>query len=123
MASLLVVDDDVVALDAFCTVLAEAGHAVERASSGIAALDIIDRKEHLDLLLTDVVMPGLHGFNLARMAVLRRPALKVLYFSGCSEMPLTGQDEGQKFGKLLHKPIEPDELKRAVGEALAHGGG
>jgi CheY-like chemotaxis protein len=117
MASLLVVDDDTEVLDAVCIMLSTAGYTVERAGSGLAALEIVERKR-IDLLLTDVVMRGLNGFNLARMAVLRRPAIKVLYYSGFSEFT-TGQDEGQRFGKLLHKPLLPNDLRREVAVALA----
>jgi len=117
MASLLVVDDDADVLDVLCTVLRSGGHDVEGAASGLAALTLIERQP-IDLLLTDVVMRGLNGFNLARMAVLRRPSIKVLYYSGFSEFTI-GQDDGPKFGKLLHKPLHPDELRRQVAQALA----
>lgn len=117
MATLLVVDDDPDVLDAVCAALASTGHTVDRASGGLPALEILEGKR-IDLLLTDVVMPGLHGFNLARMAVLRRPEIKVLYFTGYTEFT-TGQDEGPKFGKLLHKPLRPDDIRREVDEALA----
>jgi CheY-like chemotaxis protein len=122
MADLLVVDDDAEVLEAVCAVLAGMGHSVERASGGgapppPAALDILDGKP-IDLLLTDVMMPGLHGFNLARMAVLRQPKIKVLYFTGYTEYTIE-RDEGQKYGKLLHKPLTPDELRQEVEAALA----
>ena len=81
MAALLLVDDDADVLDALASALASMGHTVARASGGLAALEIIDRQEPVDLLLTDVVMPGLHGFNLARMAILRRPDIRILYMS------------------------------------------
>lgn len=117
MAAVLVVDDDPDVLDVVCAVLSSLGHNVDRALGGLPALDILEGK-HIDLLLTDVVMPGLHGFNLARMAVLRRPDIKVLYLTGYTEYT-TERDEGQRFGKLLYKPLRPDELKREVDAALA----
>jgi CheY-like chemotaxis protein len=116
MASLLVVDDQTDVLDSVCAVLRSAGHKVEKAAGGLAALDILDRTR-IDLLLTDVVMRGLNGFNLARMAVLRQAELKVLYYSGFSEFTI-GADDGVKFGKLLHKPLLPDDLRREVARAL-----
>lgn len=119
MASVLVVDDNTEVLDVVCAVLTSAGHAVERADGGFSALDILDQGKPLDLLLTDVVMPGLHGFNLARMAVLRRPEIKVLYYTGYSDSSIIAQDEGKRYGKMLHKPLRPDALKREVDEALA----
>jgi DNA-binding NtrC family response regulator len=119
VSSLLVVDDDADVLKALCAVLAGAGHNVQHASSGLAALEILDRDKALDLLLTDIVMPGLHGFNLARMGRLRCPHLKVLYMSGFIDLETVVQDEGPRLGKLLSKPIRPQELKREVEEALA----
>jgi DNA-binding NtrC family response regulator len=120
MAFLLVVDDDTEVLDAMCAVLTAAGHSVLPAEGGLRALDILDAdKQALDLILTDVVMPGLHGFNLSRMARLRRPSIRVLYISGYTEMPATVNDTGPKLGKMLQKPILPDDLRRAVTEALA----
>src|SRR5579859_6497413 len=115
MAFLLVVDDDTEVLDAMCAVLANAGHSVLPAAGRLRALDILDTDEQaLDLILTDVVMPGLHGFNLSRMARLRRPAIRVIYISGYTDMPTTANDTGPKLGKILQKPILPDDLRRAV---------
>jgi CheY-like chemotaxis protein len=93
-------------------------HVIERAGSGLAALDVIEGKR-IDLLLTDVLMPGLHGFNLARMGRLRTPELRVLYISGFMEIETIVQDEGPRLGKLLSKPIAPAELRREIAEALA----
>jgi two-component system, cell cycle sensor histidine kinase and response regulator CckA len=118
MASVLIVDDDPDVLDALFAVIASAGHVIERAGSGLAALDVIEGKR-IDLLLTDVLMPGLHGFNLARMGRLRMPELRVLYISGFMELETIVQDEGPRLGKLLSKPIAPAELRREIAEALA----
>jgi DNA-binding NtrC family response regulator len=118
VASLLVVDDDLSVLDGFCTALTSGGHRVARALSGMAALEILER-DAIDLLLTDVVMPGLHGFNLARMARLRRADLRVLYITGYADLEEVVKDQGPRLGKLLHKPIRPDDLRREVDEALA----
>jgi CheY-like chemotaxis protein len=120
MAVLLVVDDDLDVLEAMCAVLNAVGHTAQCVSSGVAALEILDdRLKQIDLLLTDVVMPGLHGFNLSRTARVRRPDLRVLYMSGFIDLQETLRDEGPQFGKLLAKPIRPDDLRREVEEALA----
>jgi CheY-like chemotaxis protein len=119
MALVLVVDDDADVLEALCTSLEAMGHRVERAGSGLRALTVLDQAQNIDLLLTDVVMPGLHGFNLARMAVLRRPDLRVLYFTGNADMEVVQRDEGPKYGKMLHKPLGPDDLRREIEEALS----
>jgi CheY-like chemotaxis protein len=116
IASLLVVDDDPDVLDAVCAVLRGAGHRVEAASGGLAALGVLDRVS-IDLLLTDVVMRGMNGFNLARRAVQRWPALRVLYYSGFTEFTI-GRHEALS-GKFLQKPLESDDLRREVAWALA----
>jgi CheY-like chemotaxis protein len=118
MTSVLLVDDDPDVLDALSAVLAGGGYTVERALGGLPALEVIDKGKPVDLLLTDVVMPGVHGFSLARMARLRRKDLRVLYISGFADLDTVMQDGGPRLGRLLTKPIMPDELRRAVAEAL-----
>jgi DNA-binding NtrC family response regulator len=81
-------------------------------------LNVLERKR-IDLLLTDVLMPGLHGFNLARMGRLRRADLSVLYISGFADLEAVLGDDGPRLGKLLHKPIMPADLFREVTDALA----
>jgi two-component system, cell cycle response regulator CpdR len=119
LAALLIVDDDAEVLEALSAVLTIAGHEVERAAGRLLALDILDRGKPLDLLLTDVIMPGLNGLNLARMTRLRRADIRVLYISGFNELEKILQDDGPRLGKLLSKPIMPADLQREVEEALA----
>ena len=119
MSRVMVVDDEPDVLDTLGTILSLAGHSVIKVHNGIEALDVLDRGEPLDLLLTDVIMPGLNGFNLARMAKTRRPTLKVLYLTGYSQRADVTLDQGEKYGKLLTKPILPDDLRREVSEVLA----
>jgi CheY-like chemotaxis protein len=117
MATILVVDDDADVRRSLEQMLADRGYDVLTAPSGTAALDILDRSA-VDLLLTDIVMPGLNGFNLARMARRHRPSLKILYLTGYIERGVVERDAGDKYGKILVKPIAPDELGKEVGTAL-----
>jgi two-component system, cell cycle response regulator CpdR len=118
MAALLIVDDDAEVLEALSAALAFAGHDVQRAAGGLPALDILDRGKPIGLLLADVIMPGLNGLNLARMARLRRPDIRVLCSSGFNELEAILQDEGLRIGKLLSKPIMPADLYQEIEEAL-----
>ena|SRR5215469_6426862 len=118
MSRVMVVDDEADVLDTLAGILTQAGHTVVKAHSGIEALDFLDRGVPLDLVLTDVLMPGLNGFNLARMAKTRRPSLKVLYLTGFSQRAEVMADQGEKYGKLLTKPILPDDLRREIAAAL-----
>src|SRR5579859_7408842 len=119
MASVMIVDDDADVLATLASILKVAGHDVVQAGNGIEALNLLDRGDTLDLLLTDVIMPGLNGFNLARMARSRRPDLRVLYLTGWFQTAETMLDQGEKYGKLLTKPILPEDLRREVSAALA----
>jgi CheY-like chemotaxis protein len=119
LASILVVDDEPDVLEIVATIMASAGHSITTAAGGLAALNILDSEKAFDLLLTDIVMPGLNGFNLARMARMRRRSLKVLYMTGYHETVTAMRDTGERYGKLLSKPILPQELRTEVATALA----
>jgi len=122
MASILLVDDDPAVLRALEHMLRAAGHDVTTASDGMAALDILDNDKTFDLLVTDVVMPGLNGFNLARMARARRLSIKVIYVTGHSERSIAERDFGERLGPLLAKPVTYNELRREVSAQLDFGG-
>jgi CheY-like chemotaxis protein len=106
----LVVDDDPDVREYAVSVLEEFGYRVVAAADGESALEILGRGEGVDLLFTDVVMPGLNGFEVARLATAHRPELKVLFASGYAT-DLTPA------GRLLKKPYRPAELQREI-EAL-----
>lgn len=74
--------------------------------------------EHIDLLLTDVVMPGLDGVGLARKLLATRPALKVLLMSGYPRGALPATDGLGPCASFLGKPFRASELVRTVGLSL-----
>jgi len=114
MPTVLVVDDDPDALQVIAEMLASEPHRILVARSGLEALDIVESGAAIDLLVTDVIMPGLNGFNLARMVMSRLPRVKVLYLTGDAERAELSRDVGVKYGKLLRKPITHGELAREV---------
>jgi signal transduction histidine kinase/ActR/RegA family two-component response regulator len=99
--------------------LKELGYRVLAAEDGQSALAILEQAERVDLLLTDIVMPGaMNGVELARAASARRPGLKVLLTSGFPQARTSAgapQIAGQRF---LGKPYRRDELARLVRETL-----
>jgi two-component system, cell cycle response regulator CpdR len=119
MASILVVDDDIEVLDTVSSIVRSAGHRVAKAASGSDALEYLDSDFPLDLLITDIVMPGMNGLSLARLVRDRRPTTRILYITGFADLPELQQDPGTRLGKLLRKPILPRDLRREVDEALA----
>ena len=118
MARILVVDDDPNMVGILCTTLARAGYSVERTARGQTALEMLEKDASVDLLLTDVKMPGIDGFGLARTARQRRPALRIVYISG-NPMQVQAVDQGDKFGPVLPKTISGEHLLAAIEKALA----
>jgi CheY-like chemotaxis protein len=118
MATVLVVDDDADQLDVLVAIVKSGGHQTVKAGSGTAALDILDGETAIDLMLTDIVMPGLNGFNLARMARMRRRDIKILYMTGFHEQSAAMRDTGERLGKLLLKPLRAADLRKEINAAL-----
>jgi two-component system cell cycle sensor histidine kinase/response regulator CckA len=109
---LLVDDDDRVRLLTE-RILVSAGYRVMSASSGPAALALArDHDGAIELLLSDMVMPGMSGSELAQAIVLDRPHIKVLFMSGY-DRGKTGPGQ-----RLLTKPFNRDGLLAAVVDAL-----
>lgn len=95
------------------------GYTVHEAEDGFQALDLIRRNAlHIDLLLTDLVMPGMNGKELAMRLRSHFAELKVLYMSGYSDNPPVTGDETQGHTTFLQKPFSPEDLIRMVREIL-----
>ncbi len=118
-AGILVVDDNERVLEEAVTHLAGLGYRVVSASSGEEALALLERDEGLDLLVTDVVMPGeLAGRALAAKALEVRPDLKVLFVSGYLGSALVGKGQLETDVAFLPKPYRMKELAQKVKEVL-----
>jgi len=96
------------------------GYTVHEAEDGFQALDLIRRSAlHIDLVVTDLVMPGMNGKELAMRLRSHFGALKVLFMSGYSDStPVTG-DESKGQATFLQKPFAPEDLIRKVREILS----
>ncbi len=98
------------------------GFRVLSATSGEAALEIAARHSGLfDLLLTDVVMPGMNGRVLAEQLSMRQPGLKVLFMSGYTDSFIAGHGVLEKGTNLLHKPFTEEIFINKVREVLDGG--
>jgi signal transduction histidine kinase/CheY-like chemotaxis protein len=115
---LLVEDDDMVRVFA-ATQLRSLGYRVVEASDGRQALSLLETGAPIDLLFTDIVMPGdLGGRALAEAARALRPGLPILFTSGYTDGKLANADGGHPLGPLLSKPYRRAELAQRIGEAL-----
>jgi PAS domain S-box-containing protein len=95
------------------------GFRVVSAANGEAALEIAARHSGIfDLLLTDVVMPGMNGRVLAEQLSMRQPGLKVLFMSGYTDTFIAGHGVLEKGTNLLHKPFTEEILINKVRDVL-----
>jgi PAS domain S-box-containing protein len=118
--TVLIVEDEAIVREPAQRLLAGHGYAVLAAASAAAALAIVAKHPGtIDLLLTDVVMPGRSGRELADDIAALRPATKVLFMSGYSYDVTQGVLE--KGVSLIEKPFSPDDLLRRVRQVLDSG--
>ena len=116
---LLAEDDEAVRAIARET-LERAGYRVLAAADGSAALALASAHDGtIDLLVTDVIMPGMNGRELAAALGRRRPGIRVLFASGYTDNVLEGQDALAPGVTLLDKPFTPSDLAAKVREMLA----
>jgi PAS domain S-box-containing protein len=117
--TILVVEDDGPVREYVTIQLGELGYVVHEAEDGPAALRMLEDVERVDLLLTDVVMPGgMNGRQLAERAQALQPGLKVLYTSGYTEDAIIHHGRLDPGVQLLTKPFRKVELARKVRAVL-----
>jgi PAS domain S-box-containing protein len=117
----LIVEDDPDVLESAIVSLQSLGYDVLTAENGPGALDVLRRKQKIDLLFSDVVMPkGMTGIELAREARRLRPEVKVLLVSGYPRSVLEANEPLDDF-VLIAKPYRLEELVQGLRRASADG--
>lgn len=116
---MLVVEDEPLVCALAVRTLTGLGYPCLRAGNAEEALRMIEEEQvHLDLLVTDVVLPGPSGRWLGEQVALQRPGLPILYMSGFADEDVIRRgllEAGQPF---LQKPFAPDDLAREVRKML-----
>jgi signal transduction histidine kinase/CheY-like chemotaxis protein len=116
----LVVDDDPIILEMVCTILKRAGYRVQPAASGAEAIDsyVAAAPEPFGMVVTDVIMPAMNGFDLVRTLRVHDPKVKVMFITGQGHAPGADTDLAIENINLLPKPFRPDGLLQAVRATL-----
>jgi len=114
-AVILFVDDDPLIAMSTTEMLEDLGHQVIGASSGLHALDIIRSEQPIDLMMTDHVMPGMTGIELAAASREVRPSLPILLATGYAELPEGAQLDLPRLAKPYHQDQLRDRLDQLLG--------
>ena len=118
MAHILLAEDDESLRKFLAAALVRAGHAVTDFGDGGDAYECL-KGFTFDLLLTDIVMPGMDGIELAKRAVEINGALKIMFITGFAAVALNSDSSAPKHAKVLSKPIHLRELVNEVQKLLA----
>jgi two-component system, cell cycle sensor histidine kinase and response regulator CckA len=113
--TILLVEDEPALRKLTRKMLVEMGLTVLEAENGFQAIEIAkERETSIDLLLTDVIMPGMNGRALVEVLSPQRPEMKVLYMSGYSDGVIATRGVAETGLSILRKPFTRDELRRRV---------
>ena len=119
MKSILIIDDDSLLRGMLKDVFEFNGFKVYAASHGQAGIDLY-RKEHVDLVITDIVMPGKDGLETIRDLKKEYPDVKIIAISGANTVAPDRLQVARGFGAIhtIRKPFMPDDILKAVREIL-----
>lgn len=114
---ILLVDDDPDLRDSAAMLLQSCGYSISTAKDADAALCELASGKSVCVMITDIMMPGMNGFELADKAKMRWPQLRVIYMTGYSRDALP--DAQNLHGTLLMKPWPLDEMLCAIERCAA----
>jgi two-component system cell cycle sensor histidine kinase/response regulator CckA len=120
VGTILVVEDESSLRKLACNILKDGGYKVLEAEDGAKALEVAKHlHDNVDLLLTDVVMPGMNGPELADKLSIERPQMKILYMSGYTDGAVAAHGVLKPGLVILRKPFSQSQLLQKVREMLA----
>ena len=119
---ILVVEDQEAVRAVACGFLSDFGYDIVEAEDGFQALALLQEDADIDLMFSDIVMPGgMNGFDLAQAASSMRPDIKIVHTSGYPKGAMVHQDEPRfKQGFIIMKPYRREELQKIIADAFDH---
>lgn len=118
MAKILLAEDDASLRAFMASELKRAGHDVRDFDDGMPALEALEQ-EVFDLLLTDIVMPGMDGIELARRGAELDPAMRIVFITGFAAVALSSESQTPSGAKVLSKPFHLRQLVVEVERVMA----
>jgi CheY-like chemotaxis protein len=118
MHTVLVVEDEAALRELTRRLLERQGYTVLLAADADEARQVFEQNQSIDLILTDVVMPGASGPELTRQLVTQRPTVKVIYMSGYTDEAIVQHGVLEPGTAFLHKPFTSETLGQKVREVL-----
>jgi signal transduction histidine kinase len=116
--TILVVDDERGVRNLLTQILRGRGYRVIPTGDAQGALEVLTSGEHVDLVVTDIVMPGMSGTRLAEEIFAHRPEVKLIFVSGYSQGVALAPDSAARKVPLLGKPFTPARLEAMVRDVL-----
>jgi len=116
--TILVVDDEPEIRKLVAAMLTPRGYRVFTADTGESAIRVMSNHPEIDLLLTDVVSPGMSGPMIADEIVAMKPGIRVLFMSGYDNTQVVQRYVVEKGYSLISKPFAREELEQRVHDAL-----
>jgi two-component system, cell cycle response regulator CpdR len=114
--TILFVEDDSSVRNVVVQMLSEKGFGVLTANDAYEAIRIL-ADHHVDLIFTDIIIPGMDGVQLAKQAKLMRPGVKVLFATGYAKKAV--ERDAMRIGRVVSKPLREAEVIREVEALLA----
>lgn len=121
MARILVVDDDASMRDFLCALLRREGYDVDQQVNGVVAHEWLQDAQcpKYDLLLSDIVMPGMDGLELAQKAAPIQPDMKVMFITGFTAVSVGDHGGVTPHARILSKPFHLKDIALHVADILA----
>ena len=119
MSHILIAEDDESMRQFLTLALEKAGHHVNSCADGLAAFYAVESiGETIDLLLADIVMPGMDGIELSQKTAKMHPHIKILFITGFSAVAMDKTSENEAPAHILSKPFHLNDLVKQVTEIL-----